>query len=81
MLQHSLENQTGIAADFLTRCFSPGESIALFLRRENPAGVAQPIVPFDQVIRACELGWPADENCAGTNVYVGADHDLSAEGR
>jgi hypothetical protein len=81
MLQHSLENQTDIAADFLTPCFNPGESIALFLRRENPAAIAQRIVPFDQVIRACELGWRADQNCAGTNVYLGADHDLSAEGR
>ena len=32
---------TNIAANFLTRCFAPGDTIALCLRRENPAGILQ----------------------------------------
>jgi hypothetical protein len=73
MLQHNLENRTDVAIDFLTRCFAPGESIALFLRRENPSAIAQRIVSLEQVLRACELGWLAEQNGTGTNVYVGAN--------
>jgi hypothetical protein len=29
------------AADYLTRCFAPGETISLLLRRENPTSVTQ----------------------------------------
>ena len=36
------------AADFLTRCFSPGETIALLLRRENPTSATQRIVAVER---------------------------------
>jgi hypothetical protein len=80
MLQHNLENQTRYRRRFPHPLLQSGESIALFLRCENPAAIPQRIVPFDQVIRACELGWLAKQNCVRTNVCLGANQDLSAEG-
>ena len=41
---------TNIAANFLTRCFATGETIALCLRRENPAGILQRKVPLERAI-------------------------------
>jgi len=38
------------AADFLTRCFSPGETIALLLRRENPTSATQQIVAVEPAL-------------------------------
>ena len=35
------------AADFLARCFAPDETIALLLRRENPASATQRVVPAE----------------------------------
>ena len=37
MPQPNAQNATAAAAEFLTRCFSPGETIALLLRREVPS--------------------------------------------
>ena len=34
-------NATKITATFPTRCFAPGDTIALCLRRESPAGILQ----------------------------------------
>ena len=73
MSQHKTQNAADIAADFLTRCFAPGESIALFLRRENPTGIIQRIAPLERAIAPCYLAWLAHENSIGANVYVAAN--------
>jgi len=62
-----------IAADFLTRCFAPDETIALLLRRESPASVLQRIIRLEQALSPRYLGWLAHENAAGANVYVSAN--------
>jgi hypothetical protein len=59
-----------VAQDFLTRCFAPGESIALLLRRENPASVTQRIVLLEHAIAPRYLGWLAHKNSSGSNIYV-----------
>ena len=38
------------AADFLTLCFAPGETIALLLRRENPTSATQRIVAAEPAL-------------------------------
>ena len=73
MASHKTQNTTNIAADFLTRCFSPGGSIALLLRRENPAGILQRIVPLERALAPRYLGWLAHENSASANIYVAAN--------
>jgi len=61
------------ATDFLTRCFSPGESIALLLRRGNGDRSTQRIVRLEQVLTTRYLGWLAHQNTIGANVYVAAN--------
>jgi hypothetical protein len=61
------------ARDFLTRCFAPGETIALLLRRDNGERPTQRIVRLEQVLTPRYLGWLAHENGTGANVYVGAN--------
>lgn len=61
------------ATDFLTRCFSPGETIALLLRREIPAKTQQRVVKLEQALAPRYLGWLAYENHIGANVYVAAN--------
>jgi len=73
MPQHRTQNAANIAADFLTRCFAPGETVALFLRRENPAGIFQRIVPLERALAPRYLGWLAHENSIGANIYVAAN--------
>jgi hypothetical protein len=73
MSQHRTLNAADIAADFLTHCFAPGESIALLLRRENPDGILQRIAPLERAIAPRYLGWLAHENSIGANVYVAAN--------
>ena len=73
MPQNRTQNTVDIAADFLTRCFAPGESIALLLRRENPAGILQRIVPFERALAPRYLGSLAHENSIGANIYVAAN--------
>ena len=46
------------AQDFLTRCFAPGDTIALLLRNESTAKTQQRIVPFGTCARA-PLPWLA----------------------
>ena len=46
---------TQTAQDFLTRCFHPGETIALLLRRENPTSTTQRIVTLEQATRVAIL--------------------------
>jgi len=73
MPQHRTQYAANIAADFLTRCFAPGEFIALLLRRENPAGVLQRIAPLERVLAPRYLGWLAHANSIGANIYVAAN--------
>ena len=61
------------AKDFLARCFAPGETIALLLRRDNGERPAQRIVRLEQVLTPRYLGWLAHENTTGANVYVTAN--------
>jgi hypothetical protein len=64
-------NQT--AADFLTRCFAPGETIALLLRRDNGERPTQRIVRLEKMLTPRYLGWLSHENGTGANVYVAAN--------
>lgn len=64
-------NQT--AADFLTRCFAPAETIAILLRREHPASTMQRVVTLEQALAPRYLAWLGHENGAGANVYVAAN--------
>ncbi len=64
---------THVGADFLTRCFAPGETIALLLRRESPAVTLQRIIPLERALAPRFLAWLAHENSTGTNVYVAAN--------
>src|SRR5208282_5401799 len=73
MPQHKAQNVANIAADFLTRCFAPGESIALLLRRENPDGILRRTAPLELALAPRYLGWLAHENSIGANVYVAAN--------
>ena len=61
------------ATDFLTRCFAPGETIALLLRSESADRPAQRIVRLEQALAPAYLRWLAHENHAGANVYVAAN--------
>lgn len=63
-------NQTAI--EFLSRCFAPGETIAILLRRENPASTQQRIIAFQRAITPRYLAWLGHENGAGANIYVAA---------
>ena len=73
MPQHRPQNATNIAADFLTRCFAPGETIALFLRCENPSATIQRIEPLERALAPRYLSWLAHQNSAGANIYVTAN--------
>jgi hypothetical protein len=64
---------TQTAHEFLTRCFHPGETIALLLRKESPASTAQRIVTLEQAIAPRYLAWLRYENHNGANVYVAAN--------
>jgi RepB DNA-primase from phage plasmid len=59
--------------DFLTRCFHPGETVAILLRKEKPASTTQRIVRLEQVISPRYLAWLRYENHNGANVYVAAN--------
>src|ERR1700735_2888665 len=73
MPQLSAQNAIATAADFLTRCFAPGETIALLIRREVPAATIQRIVQLETAIEPRYLGWLAQENAAGANIHVSAN--------
>jgi hypothetical protein len=64
---------TQTAHEFLTRCFHPGETIALLLRKESPASTTQRIVTLEQAIAPRYLAWLRYENHNGANVYVAAN--------
>src|ERR1700733_9049822 len=61
------------AADFLSRCFATGDSIALLLRRDNAERPTQRIVRLEQALAPTYLRWLAHENRIGANVYVAAN--------
>src|SRR5712692_3170228 len=73
MPQPNAQNATVTAAEFLTRCFAPGETIALLLRREVPCATIQRIVQLETALAPRYLGWLTQENAAGANVYVAAN--------
>jgi len=66
-----------LAADFLTRCFAPDETIALLLRNESPTPPTQRIVALEKALAPRYLAWLAHENRNGANVYVAANPLLS----
>src|ERR1035437_5308467 len=73
MPQPNAQNAPAAAAEFLTRCFSPGETIALLLRREVPSATIQRIVQLETALAPRYRGWLTQENAAGANVYVVAN--------
>ncbi len=64
---------TQTAQEFLTRCFQPGETIAVLLRKENPASTTQRIVRLEQAVAFRYLAWLRYENHNGANIYVAAN--------
>ena len=62
-----------IAASFLRRCFAPEETIALLLRRENPAVPTQRVVTLETALAPRYRAWLSYENGTGANVYVAAN--------
>ena len=62
-----------IAREFLTRCFAPGDTIAVLLRRESPASTTQRIVALEKVLASRCLAWLVYDNANGSNVYVAAN--------
>jgi hypothetical protein len=62
-----------IAANFLTRCFAPCETIALLLRREDAPRPQQRIVTLEQVLAPRYMAWLSFENDNGANIYVSAN--------
>jgi len=65
--------QIDLAHEFLTRSFTPGESLAVFLRGECSVKTQQRIVRFECAIAPRYLRWLAYENDRGANVYVAAN--------
>jgi hypothetical protein len=62
-----------MATEFLARCFGPEETIAILLRREEPAKIVQRIVKVEQATAIGYMRWLAHENANGVNVYVAAN--------
>jgi hypothetical protein len=65
--------QVDPAHEFLTRSFTPGETLAVLLRGEYPARTQQRIVRFECAVAPRYLRWMAYENARGANVYVAAN--------
>jgi hypothetical protein len=61
------------AHEFLIRCFAPGETVAILLRKEQPPSTTQRIVVLEQAIAPRYLAWLRYENHNGANVYVAAN--------
>ena len=64
---------TTITQEFLTRCFALEETVAVLLRKGNPATTTQRVVRLEQMVSSRYLAWLRYENHAGANVYVGAN--------
>jgi hypothetical protein len=65
--------QIDLAHEFLTRSFTPGETLAVLLRGEYPVKTQQRIVRFECAAAPRYLRWLAYENARGANVYVAAN--------
>ena len=59
--------------EFLTRCFAPGETVALLLRSESAAAPTQRVVALETALAPRYLAWLAHQNASGANVYVAAN--------
>src|SRR5580704_9218400 len=70
-LNHAM--QVGLAHEFLTRSFTPGETLAVLLKGEFPVRTQQRIVRFECAVAPRYLRWLAYENARGANVYVAAN--------
>lgn len=62
-----------IAANFLSRCFAPCETIALLLRREDAPRPQQRVVTVEQVLAPRYMAWLTYQNERGANVYASAN--------
>ena len=69
-LSHAIH--VDLAYEFLTRSFTPGETLAVLLRGEFPVKTQQRIVRFECAVAPRYLRWLAYENARGANVYVAA---------
>jgi len=62
-----------IAASFLRRCFTPEETIAVLLRRQDDAAPMQRVVRLEQALETRYMAWLSYENQHGrNNIYVAA---------
>ena len=73
MPQHNSAIQVDLAHEFLTRSFTPGETLAVLLRGEYPVKTQQRIVRFECAVAPRYLRWLAYENARGANIYVAAN--------
>jgi hypothetical protein len=73
MPQHRKQIAMNDAAEFLSRSFTSGETIAILLRRISPTVTVQRIVTLESALAPRYLGWLASENATGANVYVAAN--------
>jgi len=63
-----------IAASFLRRCFTPEETIAVLLRRQDDAAPMQRVVRLEQALETRYMAWLSYENQHGrNNIYVAAN--------
>lgn len=62
-----------IATEFLTRCFTPGETIAVLLCNEKTAKIQQRIVTIETAVAPNYMSWLSFENRQGANIYVSAN--------
>src|ERR1700722_2586014 len=70
-LSHAIH--VSLSYEFLTRSFTPGETLAVLLRGRFPVKTQQRIVRFECAIAPRYLRWLAYENARGANVYVAAN--------
>ena len=61
-MPHKEPIDTGVAAEFLNRSFSPDETIAIVLRRVSPARIVQRIVTLERALQPRYLAWLGHEN-------------------
>jgi hypothetical protein len=61
------------AKDFISRCFAPGDTIALLLRNEREAKTQQRVVLAERALAPRYLGWLTHENHNGANIYIAAN--------
>jgi hypothetical protein len=63
-----------IATSFLRRCFTPEETIAVLLRRQDDAAPMQRVVRLEQALETRYMAWLSYKNQHGrNNIYVAAN--------